>query len=276
MKKIILLLLLIAGLAFGDLKQVLKNNTIQFQVNQMNIDQIKQVRKYGANVDVDANSTPQYVWDGQFEYTYDTVNQTIYLVSSSAADNVKITVEGLVEVDGEWNKQEIDVHLNGTTAVEVGEFIRVFRIRASNAISPLGIVQARTDTTYTAVTDTASVANLRAQISLNPETSNSRNSTLMAMYTVPSGKTAFIYRGFIAVRKLQDAEFDLQIRNFGSVFYSSAVIPIYQEAWQYELGYERVPEKSDIRVKVGSQGNNTQAYSSFHMLVIDNKYLEQE
>lgn len=250
------------------------NKDFLFNVNAGLIDGYEQIRKYGINPDCDTSTSPEYVWDGQFEYNYPSANETIYLMSNAISDtNVDVEVQGLVDNAGTWEMQTITKNLNGTAAVLAGSFIRVFRMTVTSSISPAGVVQARTDTTYTAVSTEASIVNLRAQISLDITNTISRNSTLMAMYTVPSNKTAFVYRLFAAVGKNKDAEFDYQVRPLGGSFITSAVIPQYQKSQQFELGYERVEEQSDIRVAVSTENNNTKADASFHFILVDNDKL---
>lgn len=233
----------------------------------------KALRKYGINPDCGISTSPEYIWDGKYAYNYPTANEAIYIVSSDATDTSDVEVIGLIDNSGEWEEQTITATLNGTTAVLVGDFIRVFRMKVKSSVSPIGIVQARTDTTYTAVTTEASIINLRGQISLDTTGTFSRNSTLMAMYTVPSGKTAFAYRFFTAVGKNKDAEFDYQIREFGKVFITTGTIPMYQKSEQYQLSYERIEEKSDIRIAVSTENNNTKADASFHFILVDNDKL---
>ena len=41
-----------------------------------------------------------------------------------------------------------------------------------------------------------------------------------------------------------------------------------------EQGYERVYEKSDIRIKCTTRTNNTEASASFHMLLVENECIK--
>lgn len=250
------------------------NKDFLFNVQIGEYEGYQHIRKYGINPDCDTSTSPEYVWDGQFEYNYPTSNETIYLISSEILDTgIDVEVQGLIDNAGTWEVQTITKSLNGTTEVLVGSFIRVLGMTITSSTSPVGIVQARTDTTYTAVSTEASIVNLRAQISLNTTNSNSRNTSNMAMYTVPSGKTAFIYKLYAGVGKNKDAEFDYQIRPSGGVFISSGIISMYQKSDQFELGYEIAEEKSDIRIGVSTENNNTKADASIHMIVVDNDKL---
>lgn len=239
-----------------------------FDVQSGEYEGFKQIRKYGSNPDVDNNNTRQYIWDGEEEYQYPSSNETIYIISDNNTDNMEITVTGLIDNSGSWDEQDITVNLNGNTAVEVGDFIRVFRMRASNSMSPQGEIFATINTVIPSIPDT----DIRAAIR-HDEKGNSRNSSLMAMYTVPSGKTAFVYRVFAGVGKNKDAEFSFQTRPFGKVFFTDELVPMYERSSQFKLGYERVEAQSDIRVEVQTENNNTRASASIHMLIVDNDKL---
>lgn len=245
------------------------SSELPFLVNSGKLEGYRHERKYGINVDVNSSTSPEYIWDGQGQYNYPTENETINLISSSENDTeVTVYVQGLIEEDGDWNEQTLEVTLNGTTAVEVGSFIRVYRLRVTSSVNPEGVVYATTGTVQP-----APLADLRGQISLDLEESQSRNSSLMAMYTVPSGYTAFLNRLFGSVRKGQDAEVDYQIRKFGGAFYTTGIVSLYQNSQQFELDFERVEEKSDIRVAVTSENNNVEVRASFHMILVNNDYL---
>lgn len=224
----------------------------------------RQERKFGLNPDVDLGAD-EFIWDGQEEYTYDTVNTEMFVVSTDTLDTQDIIVFGLVEVAGDWIEKNVTVPLNGLVPVSVGEFIRVFRMRIISAPRP-----AITTTFYCSAKSIAGVpiiSELRAQISPN------RTTTLMAMYTIPSGFTAFVYRVFFSVARNEDAIFDLEVRPFNGVFVDTAVIPIFEASKQFEVGYERISEKNDIRVRVSTITNNTKASASMHFILVDNKYI---
>lgn len=242
------------------------NLTPEFLLNvQMGlVPGFRQERKFGLNMDVDPGAD-EYVWDGEVEYTYDVVNTEMFVVSTDTLDTQDIVVSGLIEVAGDWIEKTITVPLDGLVPVSVGNFIRVFRARIVSAPRP-----AITTTFYVSTKSIAGVpsaAELRAQISPN------RTTTLMAMYTVPSGFTAFVYRVFFSVARNEDAIFDLEVRPFNGVFVDSAVIPIFEASKQFDVGFESVQEKNDIRVRVSTITNNTKASASFHFLLVDNKYI---
>ncbi len=235
-----------------------------FNVQAGLIPGFKQERKFGLNPDVDPADT-DFVWDGQGTYTYDTVNTTLYIVSTDVLDTQTIMIKGLIENNGDWIEKSASFNLNGTTPVNIGEFIRVFRMRIVTAPRP-----AITTTIYCstkAIIGVPILSELRAQIEPN------RTTTLMAMYTVPSGHTAFMYRAFFSCYRLQEAEFDLEIRPFNGLFTDTAVLLMFEKTEQFEVGYERIEAKSDMRVRVSTDTNNTKVAASFHLIIVENKYL---
>lgn len=239
-----------------------------FNINAGLIDGFRQVRVYGVNTDVDVGTSPEYIWDGQTDYSYPVSNDSINLISSSSSDVlVDVEVTGLVQVGTEWNEQTITVRLNGGTAVPVGNFIRILKLMVVSTIEPVGEVYASTLSTI------PTNSSIKAKISLTPN-GMSRNVSLMAMYSVPSGYIAFIYRLFSSVRRNEDAEFDYQVRPYGQVFHSIGVTNIFAASQQLEIGYESVTEKSDIRVAVNTLTNNTEARGSIHMILVNNNKLK--
>lgn len=241
-----------------------------FDINAGLVDGISHERKYGANHDVDTGSV-EYVWDGSVEYNYPLANENLYLFSDNSSDTgIEIEVSGLVEEGGLWNLKTVRHNTNGATPVSISDFIRVFRARVVSSTSPVGNIQVSSGTTVP-----SNITDLRCQISLNQISGLSRNSTQMAMYTVPSGYTAFLFKVYTSVSKNKDAEFDFQIRPYNGAFYSTGLIGVFQQSLQSELGFERVEERSDIRVAVTSENNNTDARASFHMILAKNEALKR-
>jgi hypothetical protein len=237
-----------------------------FAVNAGYVKGHRQVRTFGFNPDLD-NGAAEYVCDLGYEPKYDTVNTQLYAMSTSASDNLLIKVYGLKEdVNGNWNETSCVVMLNGTNPVALSEtFIRILRTENNNGTSLQGVVYISKSQSLP-ITDAD--INLRAKINIGEET------THMAMFTVPSGYTAFIYRLYQGVRKNEDAVFNYQMRSFGKVFKSIGKASSYQSSEQLIIGYERVYEKSDIRVKCIASTNNTEASASFHMLLVENECIK--
>lgn len=236
-----------------------------FAINAGHISGHRQVRTFGFNPDLDSGGT-EYMWDVGVEPNYDSANTNMYIVSSSVTDMQLITVYGLVQdLNGNWNEQTITTALNGTTPVLLNaQFIRILKAYNANGLLLTGNVYV---TKANALPTLDSDINIRAKINISEET------THMAMFTVPSGYTAFVYRLYHGVRRNEDAVFNFQSRLFGKVFRSFGKVTSYQSSQQLELAYEKFVEKTDFRIRVTTLTNNTEASASMHMLLVENKKL---
>lgn len=234
-----------------------------FAVNAGLLSGHRQIRTFGFNNDLDSGAM-EYVWDVGFEPNYDTTNTDMYIVSTSALDTQFITVYGLIEdKDGNWIEQYVTKNLAGTTPVLLeNKFIRILKAYNANGISLNGSVYVTKANVLPAVD---SDINIRAKINISEET------THMAMFTVPSGYTAFVYRLYHGVRRNEDAVFNFQSRMFGKVFRSFGKVTSYQMSQQLELAYEKFIEKTDLRIGVKTLTNNTEASASMHMILVENK-----
>jgi len=252
----------ITSLALANEKET---SELLFNINAGLVEGVTQERKYGINDNLDTGQA-ELIRDGGgvvAAYPYLTTNAEMYLVSDNALDTSVVKVWGLLEdVDGNWNLHDHAIPLNGTTPVSIGTFVRIFRIRPNASTSPTGSVYA-SERSVGIPTQSQTHARLTA----------GKGSTLMAMYTVPSGFTAFIYKLFNSTGKAEDASFSYNIRPFEKTFRTIGEVGSFQLAIQLELGFERVDSKSDIAVTAKTLNNNTVGRASFHFILVPNKYL---
>ncbi|MGB0897531.1 MAG: hypothetical protein ACPGRW_09445 [Flavobacteriaceae bacterium] len=151
-----------------------------------NIAGVSNVSKFGYNPSV-GTTTYESIWEGSNVYPWQTVADQLEVLSSSANDTSAGTGARTVELEGldsSWNILTETVTMNGTTAVTTtGSFLRIFRARVVTAGSGLinaGDITIRdqdTSTTRALITNSAG---------------KSMGQTLMAVYTVPAGKTAYL------------------------------------------------------------------------------------
>jgi len=235
-----------------------------FAVNSGYISGHEQNRRYGINSNISTVTDPEDIWDGGGNYVYDSSNSEMFVYSTEVTDVCEIKVTGLIDDNGKWIRRTVTVPVVGSTPVSAGLFIRIFEAKVVSSNPIVGDI-------LVTITNTAGLTPsndfLRAKITAG------RNITLMSMYTVPSGYTAFLYKVFFSVAKLTDAEFSVDTRENGSLFSTIAIVGIFEESKQYELGYEKVPEKSDIKISARTETNNTIARSSFHFLLVRNSEL---
>ncbi|MGR3221311.1 MAG: hypothetical protein ACUZ8H_16060 [Candidatus Anammoxibacter sp.] len=100
------------------------------------------------------------------------------------------------------------------------------------------------------------------------------NQTLMSHYTVPAGKTAYIFNFVPSVGKIDDAQCQL-LRKDATVTNSGFIMvqrfPVYQNSYQKDL---RIPlkfvEKTDIVVRAKSIVGGIQVGASFDMVIVNN------
>jgi hypothetical protein len=193
----------------------------------------------------------QTIWDGGGVYAYPTSAITLDVTSAAGADDngVEVTLIGL---DTNYEPLEETVTLAGTgTATTTGEFLRIFRAFVSNG-------QASTDDigiTNGAVTYAAIVEEYQQ--------------TLMAVYTVPKGKRAYLVAANISVEKAQEVEGLLMVRVQGGVMRAQGLVTTYatpfQRVWQIPPVFN---EKTDIEIRA-SAGATTAISAGFELLLED-------
>ncbi|MCP3680462.1 MAG: hypothetical protein GY782_09535 [Gammaproteobacteria bacterium] len=226
------------------------------------------VNKFGRNPDIDSGSTPEDVWGGGGVYNFLSAAETITAVSDSALDTSAGTGARTIEVQGldsNYELQTEEVILNGTTpAALVNQYLRIFRSKVLTAGT--GEVNAGT-ITIAGTTQTQAVI------------SAGQGQTLMAIYTVPAGKTAYlkkIYSSLLRFESTQETavKFLLQVRPYGGAWNvkhswgcKTDGDGSYNRDW---LGALIIGEKSDIRVRVEySSSNNADVSSGFDLLLVD-------
>ena len=223
-------------------------------IRNHNWNDVKQVEKFGANHVVDTATDPEDCWSQGGTYTFLAAAATLYVSSDSAADTAKsINVQGL---DANWNLQTKSVTLTGQTqAVIGGTWLRVFRAYNESATTLAGNVYiAETDTLTTGTPQTAS--KIKAKIDLGD------GQTMMAIYTVPNGYTAYMTRWYttLAISRASYAVVQMKKRLSGGVFRTTREVgltgagnSIYQESLNIAIPF---PAKTDIKITILEVGAN--------------------
>jgi hypothetical protein len=203
--------------------------------------------KFGFNADVD--NSLETVWAQGGLYSYLASASVLKVSSSSTADTSAGTGARTVELSGlDTNYDEISetVTLNGQTAVNTtNEFLRINRMvirSAGTGGQNAGVIYAGTGTVTTGVP-----ANKYATIAIGD------NQTVMALWTVPRGYTAYLLQTDITVATTQNNKYctvHLVSRPNGEVFqikdkFVKAESSVHQ-AYTIPLKFE---EKTDIEVR---------------------------
>jgi hypothetical protein len=189
--------------------------------------------KFGFNPDVD--DALETIWTEGGLYSYLSAATILKVSSSSTADTAAGTGARTVEIfglDGNYNEISETVTLNGQTAVNTtNSYLRINRgiVRsAGSGGQNAGVIYAGTGTVTAGVP-----ANKYLSIAIGD------NQTLMALWTVPAGYTAFVVQTDVTLATTQSSKYctaKLVARPDGEVF-----------------------QVKDVFVK--SQGSTTQVYS---------------
>ena len=119
--------------------------------------------------------------------------------------------------------------------------------------------------TATAATD----ATVTAQITAG------KNQTLMAIYQVPAGKTAYMTNYYADILRVVTAlsDVELRVKPFGEVYQLKHTLSLNSAATAYWNHYFGTPlvisAKSIIKVRADSSANNAIVAAGFDMVMID-------
>lgn len=215
------------------------------------------VHKFGAVPAMSQNTTGT-VWD---------VNDTVYPWSAfdtagvvnvdraSASDANKIvTVIGLDQdyVPATETITLTDASNNTGTVL----WKRVFRAFVTDGVTNVGNIDIQRNST--------TVARITAGL----------GQTLMSIYTVPAGKTGYIYKGTCSAQATADGSGFMFVRYFGQdsfrVGHSFEVGGVGGQ-YLYDFPFPiPIPEKSDIDVRITTRTNNGRYTAAFDLLIVDN------
>lgn len=193
--------------------------------------------KFGFNSAV--GTSEETVWDGGGIYSYPSSATVMKVSSSDDTDTSTLTVDGLDENYDEASEQ---VTLTGQTAVTTTTtFIRVFRATVT-ANEPSGDIYIGDGTVTSGVPATVYAKILQGE-----------NQTLMALWTVPRGRTAYLYGGTVSSGTSQSNKFAtvrLKMRPINQVFQTKSVVTIHNGFIDFDFGVPlKVEPKTDIECR---------------------------
>lgn len=239
------------------------------QIARDEISYHKSIFKFGFNPDI--NGTEETIWDVGGVYAYPAAAIQMKVSSSSTNDTSAGTGARTVVVSGldqNWNEASETVSLNGQTEVlTTTTFIRVNRAYVATAGSggtAAGDIYVGTGTVTTGVP-----ATIYAKITLG------QNQTLMAVWTVPAGYTAYITRASLSEGTSFANQYitgRLIVRPFGGVFRTSfkVTLPSLYIDFPFEIPVA-ISEKSDIEARAVSSGSNSVVSGTFTLIYIKNE-----
>lgn len=218
-------------------------------------DDITHIHKFGAVPAMSQNQTGT-IWDvNDTTYpwsSFDTAG-TLSIPAVNASDNGKSIV--LVGLDNDYLEltETVTVSSSGATTT-TQSFKRIFRAYVTNgSVTNVGdIVVQKGGTT---------VATIKA----------GKAQTLMAVYTVPAGKTGYILKGVATCQAGADATGNMFVRYFGQdsfrVGHTFEVSGTGGE-YLYDFGVPvKIPAKSDIDVRCSVRSNNARVTAAFDIIL---------
>ena len=229
----------------------------QFQIARGHIPTVSHLYKFGYNPAL--VNTEETIWGGSNLYTYPSSASVLALTSTSSSDaGLQVTVIGL---DQDWIERKETITLDGTDPSVTGvntetTFIRVYRMYNPNSTAYTGNILAKISSTT------------HAQITAG------NDQTLMAVYSVPAGKTLYLTRGSISHGSDDKTAFltgKLLVRSFGGVFRTQNIQNLnnifLDFDWEVPL---KISAKSDIECRAVCSKNQANAVSAtFEGILID-------
>lgn len=225
--------------------------------------------KFGLNLDVDINSTPEDVWSLGGIYTGFPVTgtaETLEIFSSDAADTAAGTGARTVVIEGlnfDYDEITETVTLNGTTGVlTTQEFWRVNRAfveTAGSGEANAGNITIRMSTT---------TANLMAELPAGT------SQTQQTSFTVPRNHSAYIFNFQSSLVRSNGAagsgQISIRVRdNIDGVFRARRLYAISDGQGVASPLDIKIPERSDIVIRVDSvSDNNSQVIGEYQFYLI--------
>jgi hypothetical protein len=216
--------------------------------------------KFGA-VDGIGNNTTGTVWDipnQLYPWTALDTPAVVNVERNNVGDNgITVTVEGL---DGDYLEVSEDIVISGADQVGTQLFKRVNRAFISGATTNAGDIDIEAG-----AAGGTTVARIQAGL----------GQTLMSVFTVPAGKTAYFHRITATAQDGKDATGWMYVREVNGVtaFRIKHTWEFYGDAGQYHYDFAfplPVSEKSDIDMRVTTRDKNGRYTIAFDVLLVGN------
>lgn len=232
---------------------------------QVALSRISHVNKFGRN-SVIASGTTEDIWDGSALYSF----PATALITSMSQTADQITLRGgTIEIQGldaNWDlvvqTKDLDA-ANTTTVVTLDTpLIRVFRMKVLENVvstSPIRVHNAGETQDYAII-------------------STGNNQTLMAIYTVPNGKTAYVTQWKATVNPAtnldptsmpirlwardNDNGYERQLKDVQGLVLGNIRVPYYP--------YYKFTQKTDLYIDATPVGKNANVSAGFDLILVDN------
>ena len=242
----------------SSISRVGTSEPFELQVARGQISFHKTIFKFGYNNDV--GNTKETIWEQGGLYAYP-ASATVMTVSSSSTDDTAAgtgarTVE-IFGLDGDYNEINEVVTLNGQTAVNTTKsYLRINR----GIVRSAGSGGANAGTLYAGTGTVTAGVPANVYLSIN---GNGDNQTLMALWTVPAGYTAFLTKMALSTgtstntKALLNAS--LVARPYGEVFQIKERFTLtdatHEQFYTFPL---RFTEKTDLEMRAFSSSGSVE------------------
>lgn len=220
---------------------------------------VSSIHKFGAVPAMSQNQSGT-VWDvndTNYPWASWATATTVTVDRASASDAGKTIV--IVGLDSNYESVSDTVVLTDATGnASTQSFIRVFRAYMHDSSSDnVGNIDIKVSTT--------TVARISA----------GKSQTLMAIYTVPAGHSAYLMNGVATCQDGADATGNMFVRYFGqSSFRIGHTFEVCGDGGPYEHSFGvpfKIPAKSDIDVRASVRSNNARITAAFDIILIADK-----
>ena len=251
----------------GRLKVQNENQFIEIPRGRINGYSV--VNKFGANSNVDAGATEE-IWDGNRVYVFPTTASITHIrteADTAAMDGMVVEIQGLdTNYDLVVQNATIDAGTSTATEVELGTPLRrVFRMKVLSSV-------VTTNAIWVGATGmSAATANGIIQAG--------NNQTLMAIYTVPAGKTGYMTQWRATVNPATGKDptsmpikmwardnannYAKQLKDIQGLIVGTLRVP-------YEP-YYKFTEKTDIYFTASPVGKAADVSVGFDLILVDNQ-----
>ena len=215
--------------------------------------------KFGAVPAMSQNQTGT-IWDiNDTTYPWSSWSSagTVTIPAVNASDNgKKVTIVGL---DADYNAQSEEITVSSSAAVtSTNSYIRLYRAYVSEGATNVAAINVQK----------SSVTVLRINANMGQ--------TLMAIYTVPAGYTAYLVQGTATVQDGADATGNMYVRYDGQdAFRIGHSFEVAGDGGQYFYKFAvpiKLPAKTDVDVRATMRSNNARITAAFDMILVQDGY----
>ena len=249
---------------FNLMREELAVSDFFFEVGVGSVAGHTAVNKFGANPTV--GTSHETIWDQGGKYVYSSTADISGVSSTDSGDTtVQVRINGL---DVDWNEINVDVTLNGQNEVTMGtSMIRVHKAFITNGVEPAGDVYIYVGGVAITLGVPDDTDDIRAKIQIG------KNRTLMAVYSIPVGKTGYIVFGKTSGASGKDVHLEFLGRGFGGVFQVQHAVDFNAENYDYFFKIPlQIPAKSDLEVHALCDNGTVSISAAFDIILVDDGF----